>query len=199
MSTHERGGLPGAAPASDAGKRSFARTGTAARRGLFVTLIAVGLPAAALVMPAGPSATGATDPCAASEVARTIGSVAKQTGDYLDSHPETNQAVTAALQQPAGPESLGSLASLKGYFERNPKAAGDLQSLAHPLTNLSTQCKLPVTFPQALNLAQAAQGAAGLPGLPPAAGAPPASGAPAGTPPPAGTQPPAAGGPVRGR
>ncbi|BCI91967.1 hypothetical protein NIIDMKKI_71730 [Mycobacterium kansasii] len=145
---------------------------------MFVALIAVGLPATALVVPAGPSATGATDPCAASEVARTIGSVAKQTGDYLDSHPETNQAVTAALQQPAGSESLGSLASLKGYFERNPKAAGDLQSLAHPLTNLSMQCKLPVTFPQALNLAQAAQGAGGLPGLPPAAGRRPPPGRP---------------------
>ena len=71
-----------------------------------------------MLLSAAPSATGATDPCAASEVARTIGSVAKSTGDYLDAHPETNQAMTTALQQPAGPQSLG---SLKTYFEANPK------------------------------------------------------------------------------
>lgn len=154
------------------------KTGTATRRRrLFAALIAVGLPGAAVVMLAEPSATGASDPCAASEVARTIGSVAKSTGDYLDSHPETNQAMTAVLQQPAGPQSVG---SLKGYFEANPKVAGDLQSLSQPLTNLSTQCKLPVTLPQALGLAQAAQGAGGLAGLP---GGGPAAGGTQGTPP----------------
>ncbi len=120
----------------------------------------------------GPSATGATDPCAASEVARTIGSVAKSTGDYLDSHPEANQAMTNTLQQPAGPQSL---ASLKTYLEANPKVATDLGAIAQPLTKLSDQCKLPITIPQAIGLAQAAQGGAGLGGLPglPPAGTPP--------------------------
>ena len=83
-------------------------------------LIAAAVPTAALALPAGPSATGATDPCAASEVARTIGSVAKSMGDYLDSHPETNQAMTTALQQQAGPQSV---TSLKSYFEAHPKVA----------------------------------------------------------------------------
>jgi heme-binding protein len=126
-----------------------------------------------------PSATGATDPCAASEIARTIGSVAKSTGDYLDSHPETNQAMTNTLQQPAGPQSL---ASLKTYLEANPKAAGDLGAIAQPLTKLSDQCKLPITLPQAIGLAQAAQGGTGLgplPGLPPAGTQPSASPSPA--------------------
>ncbi|WP_204808614.1 hemophore [Mycobacterium riyadhense] len=135
-------------------------TTTTVRLGLLAALIAAALPGAGIAVP---SARSASDPCAASEVARTIGSVAKQTGDYLDAHPETNQAMTAALQQPAG---HGSLGSLKGYFEANPKAAGDLQSLSQPLIHLSTQCKLPVTLPQALGLAQAAQGPGGLPGLP---------------------------------
>ena len=94
----------------------------------------------------GPPATGATDPCAASEVARTIGSVAKSMGDYLDSHPETNQAMTTMLQQQAGPQSI---TALKSYFEANPKVAVDMTSIAQPLTGLSTQCKLPITIPQA--------------------------------------------------
>jgi hemophore len=110
------------------------------------------------------------DPCAASEVARTVGTVAKSTGDYLDSHPETNQVMTTALQQQAGPQSLG---SLKTYFETNPKVASDLQGIANPLTKLGTQCKLPISLPQALSLVQAAQGGlpvAGTPASPPATG-----------------------------
>jgi|SRR5271166_6132453 len=138
-------------------------------RTLLAASIAVpGAAIAVLALPSlspAPSATGATDPCAASEVARTIGSVAKSTGDYLDSHPETNQAMTNTLQQPAGPQSM---ASLKTYLEANPKVAVDLGAIAQPLTKLSDQCKLPITIPQAIGLAQAAQGGGGLPGLPPA-------------------------------
>jgi hemophore len=149
-------------------------------------LIGAALPSAAGAVVAGPAATGATDPCAASEVARTIGSVAKSMGDYLDSHPETNQAMTTMLQQQAGPQSV---TSLKSYFEANPKVAVDMTSIAQPLTGLSTQCKLPITVPQAMGLMQQAQGAGGLPaGLPPT--------------PPAGPVPPSTGstlpGPSRG-
>jgi len=135
------------------------------RRRLLVGLIAAAVPAAAVAVLAGPPATGATDPCAASEVARTIGSVSKSMGDYLDSHPETNQTMTAMLQQQAGPQSL---TSLKSYFEANPKVAGDMTSIAQPLTNLSMQCKLPITIPQAMGLMQQAQGATGP--VPPAPG-----------------------------
>jgi len=137
-------------------------TGTANRhRRLLAGLIATAVPGAAIAVLAGPPATGANDPCAASEVARTIGSVSKSMGDYLDSHPETNQTMTTMLQQQAGPQSF---TGLKSYFEANPKVAGDMTSIAQPLTNLSMQCKLPITIPQAMGLMQQAQGAAG--GLP---------------------------------
>ena len=139
-------------------------------------LIGAALPGAAIALMAMPPATGATDPCAASEVARTIGSVAKSMGDYLDSHPETNQAMTTMLQQQAGPQSV---TSLKSYFEANPKVAVDMTSIAQPLTGLSAQCKLPITIPQAMGLMQQAQGAAGgLPAAvaPPAAPVPPSTG-----------------------
>src|SRR5215471_13098707 len=98
-------------------------TGTATgRRRLLAAVIAAAVPAAAFAVLAGPPATGANDPCAASEVARTIGSVSKSMGDYLDSHPETNQTMTTMLQQQAGPQSA---AGLKTYFESNPKVAAD--------------------------------------------------------------------------
>jgi len=168
--------------------------GDATMRRVFAAgLIGAALPSAAAVIVAvmaGPPATGATDPCAASEVARTIGSVAKSMGDYLDSHPETNQAMTTMLQQQAGPQSM---TSLKSYFEANPKVALDMTSIAQPLTGLSTQCKLPITVPQAMGLMQQAQGAGGLPALPGGTpGTPPATG------PVGGAVPPGVGGALPG-
>jgi heme-binding protein len=167
------------------------------RRRLLGVSIVAALPAATIAVLVVPSATAAPNPCAASEVAKTVSSVAKSTGDYLDSHPDTNQAMTTALEQPAGPQSV---VSLKNYFQANPKVASDLQTISQPLTGLSTQCKLPLTIPQALSLLQAAQGAGGLPGLPGgAAGALPVAGPqgsqPVGVAPAA---PPAATGPLPG-
>jgi hypothetical protein len=70
-----------------------------------------------------------------------------------------------------------------------------MTTIAQPLTNVSTQCKLPITIPQAMGLMQQAQGATGgLPGGLPgnAVGALPLGGTPV---PPGGTAP-AATGPV---
>jgi heme-binding protein len=134
------------------------------RRRLLGVLTATALGGAtAVVLLSAPSAVGASDPCAASEMARTIGNVARSAGDYLDGHPETNQAMTTVLQQPAGPQSVD---SLKSYFTGNPRAASDLQTIAQPLTGLSTKCKLPISLPQVLGFMQGAQGAlpGGLPG-----------------------------------
>ena len=128
-------------------------TTAAVRHGLLGVLTAAALGGAATASLTAPSATGATDPCAASEMARTVGSVAKSAGDYLDSHPETNRVMTTARQQPAGPKSV---TSLKSYFEANPKAASDMQKISEPLTGLATKCKLPISILQALGLMQGA-------------------------------------------
>ncbi|WP_424063309.1 hemophore [Mycobacterium sp.] len=129
------------------------------RRRLLGALTATGLGGAtAVVLLSAPSAVGASDPCAASEMARTISNVTRSAGDYLDGHPETNQAMTSVLQQPAGPQSVD---SLKSYFSANPKAASDLQTIASPLAGLSSRCQMPISLPQVLGFMQAAQG--GLP------------------------------------
>ena len=110
-------------------------TTRALRRGLpvvFAATAAGGAVVAGLTMSSGPltpSATAAADPCAASEVAKTIGSVATSIGDYLDEHPQTNQALTTISQQQAGPQSLG---AVKAYFDANPKAAKEMQQLQQP-------------------------------------------------------------------
>lgn len=103
---------------------------------------------------AAPSATAAPDPCAASQVAKTVAMVATHTGNYLEANPRANQAITAISQQQGGPQSV---AALKTYFDANPVVAGDLQRLQQPLVALSATCKLPVTLPQLFGLMQAAQ------------------------------------------
>ncbi|MGZ5397633.1 MAG: hemophore-related protein, partial [Mycobacterium sp.] len=93
------------------------------RRGLLAMFAASAVGGAAVVAltvsssPAMPAATAAPDPCAASEVARTIGSVANNTGVYLEANPETNQALTTISQQQSGPQSVG---TLKAYLDANP-------------------------------------------------------------------------------
>ena len=134
------------------------------RRRLLGVLTATGLSGAtAVVLLSAPAAVGASDPCAASEMARTISNVARSAGDYLDGHPETNQAMTSVMQEPAGPQSV---TLLKGYFDANPKAASDLQTIASPLAGLSSRCKMPISLPQVLGFMQSAQGAipGGVPG-----------------------------------
>jgi len=124
------------------------------RRTLGTVFVATAVGGAATAALLGPSATAATDPCAASEVARTVGKVATDTGDYLDENPQANQALTTISKQQAGPATL---ASIKTYLDANPQVAKDLQRLQQPLTALGTKCQLPVTLPQLLGLVQAAQ------------------------------------------
>jgi hemophore len=131
--------------------------------GVFAASAVGGVIVTAMAMPEAPSATAASDPCAASEVARTIGSTATSMGNYLDAHPDTNAALTTISQQQGGPQSLG---ALKAYFDANPQASKDMQALQAPLQGLSARCKLPLTLPQVMGLMQGAQSATGgLPGV----------------------------------
>jgi hemophore len=146
------------------------------RRSLAGVFVATAGGGAAVFALSAPSAVAAPDACAASEVAKTIGSVATSMGTYLDAHPQTNQALTAISQQQAGPQSL---VALKTYFDANPQAEKDMESMQAPLQTLSAKCKLPVTLPQVLGLMQAAQSQSGVaPGsLPSALSAAQAAGA----------------------
>jgi hemophore len=137
--------------------RSLTGSTATARRRLVAALTATGLGGAtAVVLLSAPSAVGASDPCAASEMARTISNVARSAGDYLDGHPETNQAMTSAMLQPPGPTSVSLLES---YFDANPKAASDIQTIASPLAGLSSRCKMTISLPQVLGFMQSPQGA----------------------------------------
>lgn len=128
--------------------------------GLAVAAVSGAVAATVLATPSTP-ATAAKDPCVASEIARTVGKAVTSTGDYLDSHPETNQVMTGALQQQPGPQTL---ANLKSHFEANPKVQDDLAKIIAPVQEVGDQCKLAVSLPQMLGLLQAVQAQGGLPG-----------------------------------
>jgi heme-binding protein len=148
------------------------RTEQSIRRRAGAVLTASAFGGAAVVLLLGPTASAAPDPCAASQVARTIGTVANNTGLYLETHPETNQALTTISQQAAGPQTL---TALKAHFDDHPDAAKDLQTIQQPLATLSTKCRLPITLPQVLGVMQAAQ-QGGLPGAAQVTGTGPAPG-----------------------
>ncbi len=133
------------------------------RRGLVAAFAGTAVGGAALLgAAAAPVAGAAPDACAASQIAKTIGSVSTSIGTYLDTHPETDQALTAIAAQPAGPQSL---VATKTYLDANPEAANDLQRLQAPLVRLSNQCKLPVSLPQLLGVMQGAQTPGGVDAL----------------------------------
>ena len=132
-------------------------TTTRLRAGVCGLLTATALGGAAVAVSPSP-AVAAPDPCAASQIAKTVGVVATNTGTFLDTHPQTDQALTTISQQQAGPQTL---VALKGYFDANLQAGKDLQAIQQPLTSLSTQCTMPVSLPQLLSLLQGAQSAGG--------------------------------------
>ena len=131
-------------------------TAKSLRRGLGAVFAASAAGGVVVAVLAVPSATAATDPCAASELAKTIGSVATTTGAYLDGHPQTNQALTTIAQQQPGPQSL---AAVKAYFDANPQVAKEMQGLQQPLVSLSSRCRLPISLPQLMGLLQGLPGA----------------------------------------
>ncbi|MEH3141086.1 MAG: hemophore [Mycobacterium kyogaense] len=149
----------------------FARSTLTARRAGAATaaLSALGGAAVLFLGPAAPTGQAAPDPCAASEVAKTAGAVATNTGTYLETHPQTNQALTLISKQQGGAQSLG---AFKSYFDANPLVQADLQRLQQPLVSLAARCQLPVTLPQLLGLVQAVSpgaAAAASPAVSPAA------------------------------
>jgi hemophore-related protein len=109
---------------------------TTVRRGLygmFAGGLLGGVASAAILMP---SANAAPDQCSASGLATTQSSVQLSMSTYLQTHPQTNQALTdIAKKSPTEAQ-----ASYEMYFADNPQVARDLKGLEQPVSDLSTQC-----------------------------------------------------------
>lgn len=116
------------------------------RQGRFGVLVGAlgGLAAAMIALP-----TASAQPqCTAAELSTTLGSVATATGQYLDSHPDANQAVTnaGAMSQQDGENSI------RTYFVAHPEQWGELQGIARPLAGLRHQCQVQVAPEQIARL-----------------------------------------------
>ncbi|MDT5000182.1 MAG: heme-binding protein [Mycobacterium sp.] len=116
-------------------------TAKTVRRGLYGMIAGGLLGGVATATIALPSANAAPDECTASGVATTQSSVQLSMSTYLQTHPQTNQAMTdIAKQSPTEAQ-----VSYRTYFTNNPKVADDLKGIQQPVTDLSTQCGIQVS------------------------------------------------------
>ncbi|MCW2652628.1 MAG: heme-binding protein [Mycobacterium sp.] len=121
------------------------------RRGLLGVFAGSTLGAAAVAAIAVPAANAQPAVCTAAGLANTVSGVTGAAGQYLDGHPDVNDALTrAGSQSPSDAQ-----ASLQGYFAAHPGEYNDLRGIAQPLTSLRNQCNSNVSAGQISALLQA--------------------------------------------
>jgi hemophore-related protein len=111
-----------------------------ARRTACAVLVSCAVGGAVAATVAAPSAGAAPAPCTASAFANTASSVLGAAGQYLDAHPDANQALTDAGAQ--GPQAES---SLRSYFTSHPQQFLDLKGIARPLTDQKNECNTTVS------------------------------------------------------
>ena len=99
------------------------------------------IPACVLCVMVAPTAGAAPDPCSASGLAATSSGVLNAASGYLDGHPDANNVLTAAVNQPPA----DAKSSVRGYFLSHPGEALDLKGIAQPLLDLRGRCNAAVS------------------------------------------------------
>jgi hemophore-related protein len=94
------------------------------------------IPSCVFCVMVAPTVAAAPDPCSASGVAATASGVLNSASGYLDGHPDANNVLTAAVNQPPA----DAKSTVRGYFVGHPGEALDLKNIAQPLLNLRNQC-----------------------------------------------------------
>lgn len=112
---------------------------TTARRGFAGAIGACALGALIAGTVALPAANAA--PCKASGFATTASGVLAAAGGYLDAHPDADDVLTAAANQPADVART----SVRGYFASHVNELLDLQNIVKPLKDVRNQCGVNVT------------------------------------------------------
>jgi hemophore-related protein len=126
-------------------------TASTVRRYLLAACAASALGAAGVANIVAPVAIAAPAPCTAAGLATTVSSVTAGAGQYLDAHPDANDALTQAGSQ--SPEDAK--ASIRTYFLGHSDEFFALQNIARPLTDLRAQCNSNVGAGQISALLQA--------------------------------------------
>jgi hemophore-related protein len=109
---------------------------------------------AAAVISVSPTAGAAPDPCSASGLAATSSGVLNAASGYLDGHPDANNVLTTAVNQPPA----DARSSIRGYFISHPGEALELKGIAQPLLDLKGRCNTAVSPDQLAALFDAMSG-----------------------------------------
>jgi hemophore-related protein len=112
-----------------------------AKRSVQLGVLAAGAVAAVTAAAVLPSASAEPNPCSAANLSETISEVNHNISQYLQAHPDTDQALAdVAKQSPFSAQS-----AFTAYFDAHPQEGSDLHNLQQPLVNLSNQCGFQVT------------------------------------------------------
>ena len=112
------------------------------------------IPGCVLCLMVAPTAGAAPDPCSASGVAATASGVLNSASGYLDTHPDANNVLTSAVNQPPA----DAKSSIRGYFISHPGQALELKGIAQPLLDLRSRCNTSVSPDQLAALFDALSG-----------------------------------------
>ena len=110
------------------------------RKSLWRTIFGV-IAGCVLCVIVAPTAGAAPDPCSASGLAATASGVLNSASGYLDAHPDANNVLTAAVNQPPA----DAKSSVRGYFLGHPGEALELKGIAQPLLDLRGRCNTAVS------------------------------------------------------
>jgi hemophore-related protein len=92
----------------------------------------------------GPMANAAPAPCTAAGLSAVVSRVTAEASQYLDAHPDANDALTQAGSQP--PEEAKG--AIRSYFFSHVDEYFQLQTIAKPLSDLRAQCNTTLSVSQ---------------------------------------------------
>ena len=92
---------------------------------------------------AAPIATAEPQDCSPGGVAGTVAQSSSSARAYLDRHPDANQAVMAAQNQPRDEATV----TLRNYFSTNPGEYNDLRGILAPIGSAQDQCNVQLLPP----------------------------------------------------
>jgi hemophore-related protein len=93
------------------------------------------------VVSTSPTAGAVPAPCTASALAATASGVLNGASGYLDAHPDANDVLTTAVNEPPA----DAKSAVRGYFIGHPGEFLDLKNIAQPLLDLRRQCNTSVS------------------------------------------------------
>ncbi|WP_071286081.1 heme-binding protein [Mycolicibacterium llatzerense] len=111
------------------------------QRGAVVAKVVAGVATCAFALTvAGVAGAQPGDPCSPSAMMRGHAAVMNQMADYLDAHPDVEQAMRQAMQMGSPQERH---AAMMGYLQAHPDVAADMKNIRQPMMDSRASCGLP--------------------------------------------------------